>query len=85
MKNIYKWKKQNNKEWYKIKTNVINITIMNCHINYPEEWIMHCNLLNIVCYILNVSNVEDAKKKAIDVIEYKIKNVSDALKSITKE
>jgi len=53
---------------YQIKGKALKIVITNAHINAPDEWVMHCHPW-FNTYSLKVKTVEEAKEKAIKIVE----------------
>lgn len=55
----------------------VSITITCGHIYYPGEWIMHCRAIGVDTLPLRpCGSVEEAKKKAIDIVKVTLNNLS---------
>ena len=52
---------------------------MDCHRDYPENWVMHVFAFGIDAYKLDASSPEEAKKEAIEIVKKRVaKIVADA-------
>jgi hypothetical protein len=59
----------------------LRISIVNGHIYYKGQWIMHCFDIGIDTHPLNVKTQEEAQEKAIKTVRTKIKRWHDDLSS----
>jgi hypothetical protein len=52
---------------YTLKLGNVKIMIMDCHRDYPKEWIMHCYDLGMNTIPLNAVDLDDAKEIALNM------------------
>lgn len=65
---------------FEAKHGDLRIVILNSHINYRGEWVMHCRALAIDTLPLKIANTkEDAEKLALEIVGLKIANLARSL------
>lgn len=62
----------------------LRIVIMNSHINYRGDWVMHCRVLGIDTLHLKTCKTQaDAEKRAIEIVRMKVGNLVESINLLT--
>lgn len=60
------------------RVGAVSIAVLR-HRDYPDTWVMQCELISLWPRDLETNDVDDAKRKALDIVRVELQRALDAL------